>query len=437
MVLTTTQTRAAAAEAVAARPPRFIAAVLAVAVFFVYWLSPVVQTTDSVWTVHTATSIVRHGDADVDEYAAPIDAAAGWKVVDANGHRYFDYPTGTIVLAVPFVAVARVLSPGFDDRVAAGVVPEIERFIASIFVAAAAVLLYAGARRRTGSVPAALIIAVLFALGTGAWSTASRALWQHGPVAMLLAALLVVLQRARTRPALVVWSAPIGVFAAFTRPTHALTVGILGLMVLVYHRRYAVRFTALAGATTALFLAFNRAVYGEALPSYFRNSPAAPERAQPLEGLIGNLVSPSRGLLVFSPFLCVGLVAALRAARQRRLDRVDVFAAAVALSQWAAISFLAPVWWGGYSFGPRFLVDIIPCLVWLCIPAVDGVGKLAQSRQVRLLAIAGLLSIWINAQGAIDQATFDWNRVDKDGNVISVHIDDARVWDWTDLQFLR
>ena len=71
----------------------------------------------------------------------------------------------------------------------------VEVAIASTLVALTAMLLFFTARLYLGAA-GSIALALLFAFGTSAWSTASRALWQHAPaMLMLTAALLSALAR--------------------------------------------------------------------------------------------------------------------------------------------------------------------------------------------------------------------------------------------------
>ena len=105
------------------------------------------------------------------------------------------YPIGASLVALPVVfaldAAGVVLADG-----------KIERVTASIVVALTAVLLYLLARRSLG-VTGSLVVALIFAFCTAAWSTATRALWQHGPSMLMLTLGLWILVLARDRPRLV------------------------------------------------------------------------------------------------------------------------------------------------------------------------------------------------------------------------------------------
>src|SRR5262249_42429288 len=85
-----------------------------------------------------------------------------------------------------------------------------------------------------------------------------------------------------------------------------------------------------------------------------------------LSGMAGVLVRPARRLLVFSPFLVfvpLGLIERLRAPSSRGL--------AVALSFAVAAQFILysqADWRAGVSWGPRWLTDPLPILVWMLAP---------------------------------------------------------------------
>jgi hypothetical protein len=94
---------------------------------------------------------------------------------------------------------------------------------------------------------------------------------------------------------------------------------------------------------------------------------------------------------------------------------------------------LWPVWWGGFSFGPRLLADVIP---WLGLLAILGcAARLRSSPKFSRAEIATALSllalsIAINGWGTISIAPAKWN--------VEVDIDrhPERAWDWSNPQFI-
>ena len=146
--------------------------------------------------------------------------------------------------------------------------------------------------------------------------------------------------------------------------------------------------------------------------------------AVPLAGLAGILISPSRGVLIFCPIVIFAAVGAWRARHDpHTVVRLTLPVAAfiVAWSQYA-------VWWGGHSYGPRYLSDIaIPLGVLL------GHGLLPLQRgwaSVRT-ALAGW-SIAVQLIGVVCYPGGGWNSIPAD--VDRAH---ERLWDWRDSQIVR
>jgi len=146
----------------------------------------------------------------------------------------------------------------------------------------------------------------------------------------------------------------------------------------------------------------------------------------PGPGLAGLLFSPSRGLLVFSPIVLI--VGAARAhGDDRSILRWTLAAAAVQLLVYSSFS----VWWGGFAYGPRYLLDLLPAL----IPAAAmATARLAAARPIwRLTAAAALVwSIAVAATGAFCYPHDRWNNDPE-----SVDRFHHRLWDVRDSQIPR
>ena len=109
-----------------------------------------------------------------------------------------------------------------------------------------------------------------------------------------------------------------------------------------------------------------------------------------LAGLFGLLLSPGKGLLWFSPTLwlsVLGLGLALRT--QRSLTWLVLLTAGVV----TAISAKYPVWHGGYCFGPRYLVPLIPMLSWLAVPQLVEWWQHQRRRLVVAVTLTGSLGL--------------------------------------------
>jgi hypothetical protein len=123
------------------------------------------------------------------------------------------------------------------------------------------------------------------------------------------------------------------------------------------------------------------------------------------EGFYGLLVSPSRGLLVYSPILILAGWGMFRVWRDPRFERLRPLSVAVVL----LLVLQAPWfnWHGGWSFGYRLMVDAMP-LAALCAAAVVEPIR----RQKALLGAAGVLLAWslgVQAIGAYAYDVVGWN----------------------------
>ena len=99
----------------------------------------------------------------------------------------------------------------------------------------------------------------------------------------------------------------------------------------------------------------------------------------------------------------------------------------------AALQFLLygsySVWWGGHTFGPRYMLDVLPLLV----PAgIAGVGWLRTPPRRALAGLALAWSIAVSATGAFVYPHERWNTTPAD--VDRFH---ERLWDWSDPQIVR
>jgi hypothetical protein len=247
-----------------------------------------------------------------------------------------------------------------------------------------------------------------------------------------LAALLAL--RSRTVPGSARWLGLPLAAAYVVRPTNAIPLVAFGLWTILCRRRQVVWFGAGAAAVLLPFVIVNLATYGSALPPYYAaqrlgNTPHF------LEALAGNLISPGRGLFLFSPVLLMAAAGVLLKLRARTLDGFDLVLSGCVAGHWVAISSF-PRWWGGDAFGPRFFSDMVPFLVVLSLPVALWLGTappglhrmLATTTCTVLLSASGA----INLAGAYLPSTWCWN-------VVPANFDTRpeRLWSWRDPQFLR
>ena len=179
------------------------------------------------------------------------------------------------------------------------------------------------------------------------------------------------------------------------------------------HRAIILR---LALTTVTLFLAFvawSWLEYGRLLPHYYTQSNRLALTTAFWQGLYGNLLSPSRGILVFSPFLLLVAVGVVLYFRQLKTQPLFWLSAVWFGVQFALISSW-DMWWGGYSYGPRLLTDVVPALVLITAlvwKEFSERSSLPSRRLVSALYLSlGLLGILIHSyQGLYNVYASLWN----------------------------
>jgi hypothetical protein len=423
---------------------------LGIAIFFAvlvgYLKSPVVTSGDSMLALYVSHSVLYDGDVALDEFE--IAANAPDYMTDViEGHRRWLFSLGTPLLSAPFLWVFEqvpVLDRHFHISEMETRRPlEAEHFIASVFASLAVVFVFLLSRRVAGT-GAGVVTALLFAFGTPAYSTASRALWQHGPSILMLSIVLYLLTAARERAWLAAVAGVPMAAAWVVRPANAFALAIVSAYVLWRHRREAPLYLAGLFAVLAPLFWYHLSTYGALLPPYYTTARygAGVTVASLLEGAAGTLISPSRGLFVFSPFLMLGAAGIVLAIRRKRLEPLHAMAAVVFVVHWSMVASF-PQWWAGHCFGPRYFTDVVPFVMLLVAYSFREVLA-EETRRVTAkllgaaLVVLGAASVWIHWRGSTDYAPYDWSGYARDRETNrDVDVYPERLWDWSDPQFLR
>jgi len=337
--------------------------------------------------------------------------------VDAStGERQYvnAYGIGAGLTALPAFALLHVAVGDLRDH------PQLlwytAKSVASLLVALSAVWIYLASRRFLDTGLAALV-AVSYGLGTCVWSTSSQTLWQHAPNEFFLALgsyfLLLTGSHDSKR-----YSAYCGVAfgcAVICRPTSAIVAATVAIYLIATNPRLVPAYVLAALPIALAASGYNAYYLGSAL-MFGQTEIGAPMAVQktghpgvwqtPLwQGILGLLLSPSRGLLVFSPFLAFALPGLWLAWRDQRFAVLRPLAATLVIvliveSKWFD-------WWGGWSYGYRRIVDVTVFLALLLMPIMEWIA----ARRWRLAAFLGLLgwSVAVQFVGAFAYDGYGWN----------------------------
>ena len=318
-------------------------------------------------------SVTAHGRGD----------RAFWMVRLPDGHIISLYPVVVPVLLAPLYlpAVGYLHMRGWTDARLDRIARLMEKLSASLVAALSASLLYLLLRRRA-PVPIALLLTVAYAFGTTTWVISSQALWQHGMAQLLVIGALLLLTGPYSAPRALAAGLLLGLIAV-NRPPDVIIAAALGVYGLFWTGfvdpastrpiqsrgwRRAALLVAGVALPVGLVLLYNVGVAGNIAGGYGLKGRASFFRHDLLAGVAGLLVSPTRGLFVFSPFLLF-LFLAWRHLPRDRAERGLTLAMSVAVLL-QVLLYAKADWRGGVSWGPRYMTDLLPLLIWMLVPVV-------------------------------------------------------------------
>ena len=359
---------------------------------------------------------------------------------------YYGYPLGSVVLSLPWVR--HYVTDRGMDMIHPGQLPsyavegEVQLRIASRVAALTVALFYVIARFFCPPV-AALLLTAAFAFASPVWSTLARALWSHTWMVFWLSAAIALLLTAR-RVKAPTWRTdlPLGVglgtaifWMGFCRQHAVFSAAAIGLFLLLHHRRLLLVAGLAGGAWAAALVAASMHTFGTTLPPsvYSPNTIDGQDMANRFFWL---MLSPSRGLLVFCPYLLV-TGAMLVAFRRSLPDPAILLPCGVAVGMHTAMFSAYNGWHGGTSFGPRYFCDVLPWFLLASAVAVRGMLNAPSAgfpwRKVAFTAalVAGFgWGLFVHYRGANSIPVWLWNH-----RAIAV-TEAGAVKDWRHPQFL-
>jgi hypothetical protein len=448
----TLMTRDRLHRAIRLNPTRKAGILIFVLTLSIFLVSRIHQVTDSAYSMLLSQSLIHHGSFQLDHYALPRHEPEGRGYYTSNGpiyqlevfdgHIYYHLPVGSSILSMPFVAVLNVFgvsaanadgtyNPRGETRIEVGLAALLMAGLAVIFFYTARLMLPTGW---------SMVVAFGGALGTQVYSTASRALWSEtwGIFLLGIVVLLLLRSEAEKRSVKPILLATLLSWMYFVRPTFSVHIIAISVYLLIFHRRTFIRYSITGLIWLGAFVFYSWLHFGQLLPSYYRASRLRFDTFW--VALAGNLISPSRGVLVYVPVLLFVAFLVMRYWRHINYQRLAWLSFAIIFCHLIIISSF-PHWWGGHSFGPRFTTGLVP---WFVLLGILGVRAMLAWREQHAqasragwrvqLVCGGLLllfSAFINCRGATSHATWLWN-------VRPVGIDEhpERLWDWRQPQFL-
>jgi hypothetical protein len=354
------------------------------------------------------------------------------------------YPIAPALVAVPLfvpqVAVLDLYRPGWDRDRRSALAESLlmaKRSMAVIVALAGVVLhrllLALGVGR--AAVPAVLAAC----LGSDLWTVGSQAPWQHGPAALsLVAAIALLYPQPVGRRRLALAGLFTGLLVAFRLMDVVLAAAIVTWLACTDWRglQWFLPAPILIGVALLTYNLwyFNTILGGQAKLEQLHtklHGVSGTWSGSLVDGLLGTLLSPNRGLLVFSPWIAVALVTLVVPTVRRRLFAHSLICSLIgSLIPYLIILSKYSVWWGGHCFGPRYWTDVIPLFAILFAYGLDWM--LARSRVlVAISAVAVIFSIAVQLIGAFCYPS-SWNQYPR-----NVDVHHERLWNWRDTELSR
>ncbi len=417
----------------------------------VFLMAPVNQSLDSRYSLMVSQNLIDRGSFRLNDIPGLAEqfpyyrSKGNFELV--NGNFYYLFPNASSLLSVPYVAAmnlfdGNVINP--DGTFNTPLEVRLQRGLASLLMATLAAVIFMTSRLWL-PVGWSWLVTLTAAFGTQIFSTATRSLWSHTWGLLLLGTAIYLLARhlrgAAMNPYLL---ATLVSWAYFVRPTFSVSIIIISAYVLLNVREVFLRYAVTGITWFALFVGYSWYNYGKPLPTYFAGGRLGSGTFW--EAVAGNLVSPARGVLIYSPFILVVIALLVIYRHEFKSPRLVALACAAILLHLTAISTF-PHWWAGHSYGPRLMTDVIPWIMLLAVLGIDAM-RTAHSREncakrsaaaaairytfTSAAALLILFSVFTHSVGAWYNEAHGWNTGPQ-----NVDKHPERLWDWHDLQFMR
>jgi hypothetical protein len=369
---------------------------------------------------YLVSAIVDYGRLDIDMYAdKTIDTAV------VGAHTYSNKAIGAPLLALPVYWALRHWGPGRDEAPLSPRAEYLCRLLTtSLPFALAGIVLYRLLLAMGAPAPHAFATVLAYAFGTIAWVHATMFSGHQMAANFALMSFAAIWFRSRRKPGtgwagLSGWigAGLLAGFAALADYTAIYLAAVLAVYAWTRTGRTGVRAAFLAGGSVpALMLAlYNTACFGHPWSFSYAHLGYGEFAAGAQQGFLGVslpdigalgalLASCSRGLFFIMPVLLLSLAGFARVMRPPRrkkghpaapassLVRADLMTIAAIVAGYLLINSGFYGWHGGWTFGPRYLVPMLPFLVMPMAFAIDRVWYpilfLCSAGQVGFAALA-------------------------------------------------
>ena len=390
-------------------------------------------------------SLLEYHSLYFDGFSSYIDSMDGpYMFAVGKGHYLSTYPIITSILVTPLYIIPYLLlkiigcpiDPASPLFWASAQI--MEKIAASIIASFSVVLMYLILVKITDT-KTALITSLIFAFATNTWTISSQALWQHGMVELLLCLMIFVVILNEERR-LDIHFAVLGLLTAlsvFNRPSDTLLLlPVIAYAIIASNGRERLGYLLTATLCSIPVIWYNLYHFGNFFGGYGSLLSWFGFDATFAVSFLGLLISPSRGLLVYTPIILLSLFGyfELRKLPDTRI-RQFLYLAGISVLLEILVYSSFEVWWAGWSYGPRFLTGSLPVLTIFMGIYLHNFLNRKTDRTKKLQAVVILVlvawSVFVQVTGAFCYPNGNW-----DGSPASVDVSE-RLWDFNDTQISR
>ena len=349
----------------------------------------------------TAESVLERGSLAIDGRFTTDDGYNPSAKLGVDQRPYGKYGLGLSLIEIPLLTASRVSSRLLgapDARVRAILLS----LLSPLLTALSLVLIWATCQQLRASPAAARLAGLGYAFGSLAWVYAISDFSEALQSCLIATAAWALVVYERTHRERLLWICGIALaWGILTKITMAVLVPPFVVAAWLANRSGGDTWPrALAGSTgivapaaagLAILAWFNWLRFGSILETGYNT----PVLTHPLgDGLYGLLLGPNKGVIFFAPQVVLAPFAA-RALWRR--SRPLAIAMLFGVSAWIVLNALFYDWGGGWSWGPRYLVPVLPLLFVAVGLAADGPRMRNLARALFVAGIAvNLLGVLVS-----------------------------------------
>jgi len=390
---------------------------------------------DNYWYTPVAMSLIAEGDLDVDEYimihkqrveskGRVYSPDEDYRLILDDGDYHLFYPLGAVISALPLAIPAVVKADG-DKNVELSLAQYYTPVLAKCWAAISVFLFALLIAKFTVDKRIIALLSMVFIFASMHSATHGLTYYASNPA---MAFLLLALLFSTTKNQLLAGVAcGLGYLC---RPDVSLFIlCIFAWSWMNYKDWKKLLWICVGGAIVAVpFVVSSFIIFETLFPPYYNQSSSLRLSVLPY-GLYANFLSPSRGILIFVPCILFSFWGAYLGLKH---DRNKYFALVAYMILVITLVSMWPMWWAGWSYGPRTSVLITPVILILLVPVLERLMSIKSLQSKLLLGIMLLMFAWqalLQYRGLAVPAVMAWNNTPN-----NIDENPERLWHWDNMQ---